>query len=152
MNHRYSVSLTLIALLVLTFIAASCGGNSAQFAGGANDQFQGITQGDFKAVRYNGTGDRDSDLNATLALQTQTVGDTTTVKVAISDNSASSGVTMDLIYDASRYSPEQVEFEGLLETPIQLYVTKLSGVVALGQVTTGDSAVLSGEFATVIFR
>jgi hypothetical protein len=152
MTHRVSVSLTLAALLALILLSVSCGGNSAQFAGDADTQFEGITQGDFKAVRYNGTGDRDSALNETLALQTQTVGDTTTVKIAISDSTATSGVTMDLVYDAGRYTPDQVKFDGLIESPIQLYITKVSGVVALGQVSVEGSQVHGGAFATVTFR
>ena len=153
--HR--LRLALISLLVLALIlgAVACGGGSAGLVDTelalADEVFIGIQNGDFKAVRYNDNGYRDSALNSSMDLAPVDSGDTTTVAIAINDTEPMYGVTLDLHYDPARYSPVEVNFGEMISEPVELAVTRISGLVALGQVDISGEAVRSGEFATVTF-
>jgi len=110
----------------------------------------GIQNGDFKAVRFNEAGYRDSALNPTMDLQTSVSGDTTTVVVAIDDLQPMYGVALNLHYDTGKYTPVSVDFSGLVADPIELTVTK-GGYVALAQASLAGQAERSGKFAVVTF-
>jgi hypothetical protein len=143
-----------IVVLVALALLASCGGSSSALFGNQDTSqgaFMGIQNGDFKAVRYNETGYRDSALNPTLDLQTSASGDTTTVTVAIDDSNPMYGVAMDLLYDTSKYTPVDVTFSGLVADPVELSVTK-ADYVALGQASLDGQSKRSGQFAVVTFK
>lgn len=155
MNNSRFVVLSLLVLLML-MASVSCGGGTAGYTvselSPAVNDFMGISAGDFKAVRFNDAGYRDSALNATLDLQSVREGGVTTVTVAINDMDPMYGVAMELLYDATKYSPEQVEFSGLVGTPVELASTAKAGIVALGQADLKGVALRTGTFAVVTFR
>ncbi|MBN2080677.1 hypothetical protein JW859_00580 [bacterium] len=144
-----------VVLLLLALISlAACGGGTSGLIDddlSADGTYMGISSGDFKAVRANDAGYRDSSLNATLSIQSVSLGDVTEVKIAVNDTDPMYGVTLDLNYDSSRYNPVDVQFAGLIDTPVELAVTTVNGVVGLGQVDVSGPAVRSGDFVTVTF-
>lgn len=141
---------SLLALLALVVSMAACGGGGS---GLVNDLGQDTEKGAaFTAVRFNDAGYADSALDRTVGLRTEVNGGTTVVAVAINDIFEMYGVTMELKYDATRYSPENVEFSGLIDSPIEMAVTHVSGLVAMGQVDTAGTAQREGDFAVVTFR
>lgn len=145
--------LPVIALVWVLCVLAACGGGTA---GSFNDvldtpdnSFVGITDGDFKAVRFNEAGYRDAALNSTIGFTTRRSGDFTEVTISVDDTYQMNGVTMHLEFDPNRYHPVGNEFLGLINDPIEAYIP-LDGVVALGQVNIEQTA-RSGNFATVRF-
>ncbi|MCH7471950.1 hypothetical protein IIA79_03255 [bacterium] len=156
MMKTHNTVFMVCAMLALGLSLAACGGGNsgAQFSEEptlAGDTFMGIIEGDFKAVRYNDAGYRDSALNATFDLQTVTSGATTTVTVLVNDADPMFGAALDLHYDVAKYSPVDIGFATLIEDPLELAVTRVSGLVALAQVDAQGAAVRKGEFATVTF-
>ncbi|MCC7478834.1 hypothetical protein IT575_10295 [bacterium] len=141
------------ALLVLTLAMGSCGGNTIGFdPADGNAGFIGITEGGFKAVRYNDAGYQDSSLNSSMDLNVRHEGELTVVSVSIDDAASSIGVMLDLGYDPDKYTPVDVNFAGLVKDPLELALTNVAGVVGLGQVGNRTTAVYSGDFASVTFR
>ena len=155
MKHSRFVVLSLLVLMGLLGLW-SCGGGTAGFSTDsltpAVDSFKGISAGDFKAIRFNDAGYRDSALNPTLDLQSVTSGDVTTVTIAVNDTDPMYGVAMELIYDTSKYTPEKVEFGNLISTPVEMASTRTAGLVALGQVDINGVSRRSGDFAVVTFN
>src|SRR5688572_27740926 len=145
MNRYVLLSLLILALLL---VGASCGGGAGTAQLDNVKDAQGITEGGFNLVRYDDTGNATNALNPTLDLNVQPAADTTTVVIAIDDKQPTLGVTLDLRYDASQFTPQNVEFGGLIDTDVELAVTRLGGLVALGQVSTDGADVRSGQFAT----
>jgi len=117
----------------------------------SDQTFVGITDGDFKAVRYNDAGYRDSALNNTLGLETVDNGSTTMVTVNITDTDPMYGVALEVHYDTSKFTPDGTSFSGLIDSGIELASTRGTGVVSLGQVAESTAA-REGEFATVVFK
>ena len=144
------------ALLALALSLASCGGGATGISSLdptlTSNSFPGISFGDFKAVRYNDAGYKDSALNPTLDLHSVVNGDTTTVSVAINDTDANYGVTMEVLYDPAKYTPVTTNFSGLIDTALELAGTRTAGIVSLGQVDVNGKALRSGDFATVTFK
>jgi len=150
MKRAWTSFPSLLALLALVVSLIACGGGGS---GLVNDLGTDTDKGAaFTTVRYNDAGYADSALDRTVGLRTEASGDTTVVAIAINDIFEMYGVTMDLKYDATRYNPVGVEFSGLIETPIELAVTRISGLVSVGQVDTAGTAMREGDFAMVTFR
>jgi len=150
MKRAWTSFPSLLALLALAVSLIACGGGGS---GLVNDLGTDTDKGAaFSTVRYNDAGYADSALDRTVGLRTEASGDTTVVAIAISDIFEMYGVTMDLKYDATRYNPVGVEFSGLIDTPIELAVTRISGLVSVGQVDTAGTAMRDGDFAMVTFR
>ncbi|GEM_PF-2142963 len=148
------VVLSSLALLAMLVGLVACGGGTSGLIDAdlsADDAFMGITSDDFKVVRSNDAGYRDSALNRTLDLQSVSRGDVTVVTISVTDTDPMYGVTLELNYDPSKYNPQSVEFMGLVDTPIELATTRVNGLVAAGQVDVNGPAVRSGEFVTVTF-
>src|SRR5687767_11382645 len=115
MNRTVLLSLLILALLLA---GASCGGSTGALqVDGARD-VQGITEDGFNLVRYDDAGNATNAMNPTLDLNVQPGGDTTTVVIAIDDAQPTLGVTLDLRYDPTRFTPQDVEFSNLIETDI----------------------------------
>ena len=144
-----------VVLLLLAMVGlVACGGGTSSLIAtdlSADDAYMGITADDFKVVRTNDAGYRDSSLNRTLDIQSLSTGDLTLVNIAIDDVDPMYGVTLELNYDAAKYNPINVEFKGLIDTPVELAATSVSGLVGLGQVDVNGRMERSGEFATVTF-
>nr|MDQ3024312.1 cohesin domain-containing protein [bacterium] len=149
--NRTNVLLSLLVLGLL-LLGASCGGGSSIVQLDDTRDAQGISEGGFNLVRYDDTGSTTNALNPTLGLTVQPGGATTTVIIAIDDQQPMLGVTLDLHYDQSRFSPQDVAFGELIDTPVELAVMSVGGLVALGQVSTEGAGTRNGQFATVTFR
>lgn len=150
MKRAWTSFPSLLALLALAVSLVACGGGGS---GLVNDLGSDTDKGAaFTTVRYNDAGYADSALDRTVGLRTEVNGDTTVVAIAINDIFEMYGVTMDLKYDATRYSPVGVDFSGLIDTPIEMAVTRISGLVSVGQVDTVGTAMREGDFAMVTFR
>lgn len=153
---RKSGQILLFLLLVLgLFSLSSCGGGATGSLGSSFDlpgaSADGVTSGDFKAIRFNDRGYADPALNPTLDLRVSQDGATTTVTVLIDDQDPMLGAAVDLFYDPARYSPVNTAFSGLVETPLELASTRRSGIISVGQAATTGTGLRSGEFATVTF-
>lgn len=144
-----------VVLLLFAIIGmVACGGGTSSLIDSdlsADDVYMGITAGDFKVVRANDAGYRDSSLNRTLGIQSVSLGDVTEVIISVSDVDPMYGVTLELNYDPLIYNPVDVEFSGLIDTPVEAAFTSVNGLVAVGQVDVNGPAVRSGEFAVVTF-
>ena len=116
------------------------------------ESFIGVSEGDFRAVRYNDRGYRDSSLNSSIDLRSFNEGGRTVVEIDIADESVLSGVALELHFDAARLSPVSASFSGLMEADVELASFNQPGVVALGQVDADNTAMLSGGFARVEFE
>jgi len=149
MNRFVLLALLSMALLLL---GVSCGGGAGTVDLGGDKDVQGISEGGFNLVRYDGQGSATNALNPTLGLTVHPDGATTTVTIAIADKQPEQGVTCDLNYDPSKYTPVDVQFSGLIDTQVELAETSHSGLVAVGQVSTDGVAQRSGQFAVVTFR
>jgi hypothetical protein len=148
MNRTHSVLLSLLILAVI-LLCASCGGSTVQLD---NQDARGVTQDGFSLLRYDDQGQASTAMDGTLDMQVQPGNGTTVVQIAIDDNTPAWGVTLDLQYDPTRFSPAAVEFDGLIDSPLELAVTSRGGLVALGQVSTDGAEARTGQFATVTFR
>jgi hypothetical protein len=145
------VLLLVLGLYSLTGCGGGTAGSLAQSLNQPGGSIDGVSSGSFKAIRYNDRGYQDTALNSTLALATTDNGATTTVTLAVHDQSAMYGAAIDLFYDAAQYSPVKTEFSGLVDTPLELASSKTTGIVALGQVDVDGVAVRDGQFAVVTF-
>lgn len=145
------VLLAVVAMVALIASLGSCGG-SASISLDDQSAFNGITVGDFKAVRYNDAGYRDGSLNPTMDLSISEQGGLTTVTISVADDSPMQSVAIDLHYDPARYSPADVSFGSVIETPVQMAHTGIAGLVAVGQASTKGVALRSGRFATISFE
>src|SRR3954447_8372892 len=97
----------LLALLFTALLLAgvSCGGSAGTTQLGGAKDVQGITEAGFRLVRYDDQGNATNALNPTLVVAAQPAADTTTDKIAIDDKAPALGVTCDLHYDPSKYTP-----------------------------------------------
>ena len=155
MKYPRQMALLLLAMAALIAGLASCGGGSAMNVAEELtpvDTFAGVSEGDFRAVRYNDRGFRDSSLNSSIDLRSFSENGRTVVEIGIDDESVLSGVAIDLLYDAAHYSPVSSNFSGLLNADVELSSLNRSGIVALGQVDADNSSLLSGSFARVEFE
>lgn len=146
---RKSGQFLLLMLLVIGLLSfASCGGGASSTLGASLQQpganVDGVTSGGFKAVRYNDRGYPDSSLNTTLQMQVSEDGNTTTVRIAIADQSPSLGACVDLYYDPAQVSPVTTDLADLVSNPLELASTQRAGVVSLGQADTAGTSVRSG--------
>jgi hypothetical protein len=145
------VILAVLGTVALIASLGSCGG-SASLNQEGDSAFVGITQGDFKAVRYNDAGYRDGSLNSTLDLSIEEQGANTVVTINVADNDPMRSVGIDLHYNQARLSPADVSFGGVIDTPVQMAHTGIAGLVAVGQSSTKGVALRSGVFATITFK
>ena len=155
MKYPRHLAVLLLAMAALIAGLASCGGGSPMNPAGElepADQFAGISEGDFKAVRYNDRGYRDSSLNSSIDLRSFSEDGMTVVEIGIMDESALSSVALELHYDAEKFSPVSSNFSGLLEADIELSSFSQPGIVALGQVDADNAVSLSGNFARIEFE
>lgn len=144
------VLLAVLGMVALIASLGSCGGSTGL---NVDDQsaFNGIKVGDFAAVRYNDAGYRDGSLNSTMDMSVNEQGANTIVTINVADSSAMQGVAIDLHYNTARYSPANVAFGGVVDTPVQMAHTGIAGLVAVGQASTKGVAVRHGLFATITF-
>ena len=148
------VLLLLLGLLAIVSLVACGGGSTGSLVSeidSVDNAFIGVSDGDFKAVRFNEAGYRDAALNSTIGLNMRTTGNLTQVTVEVSDSGPMYGVALDLHYDANRYNPTDVAFNGLVDNSIDLAVTRIGGLVALAQASHDGRAARSGDFVTVTF-
>ena len=155
MKYPRHTALLLMAMAALIAGLVSCGGGSAMNSDmelAPVDTFIGVSEGDFKAVRYNDRGYRDSSLNSSIDLRSFSEGTKTVVEISIMDDAAHASVALDLHYDADRMSPVSASFSGLLESDVELSSFKQPGIVAIGQVDADNSVPFSGSFARIEFE
>ncbi|MCB1221334.1 hypothetical protein KDL30_11785, partial [bacterium] len=77
MKYPRHTALLLMAMAALIAGLVSCGGGSAMNSDmelAPVDTFIGVSEGDFKAVRYNDRGYRDSSLNSSIDLRSFSEG------------------------------------------------------------------------------
>lgn len=155
MKYPRFLALLLLATAALIAGLASCGGSSGMNVSeelSPVDTFIGVSEGDFRAVRYNDRGYRDSSLNSSISLRSFSENDRTVVEINIDDTAVLSGVAIDLLYDAAHYSPVSSSFGNIVAADVELSVMNRSGIVALGQVDADNSTPLSGNFARIEFE
>ncbi|MCB1218474.1 hypothetical protein KDL44_13890 [bacterium] len=155
MKYPRHTAVLLLAIAALIAGLVSCGGGSTLDAAAELspvESFIGVSEGDFRAVRYNDRGYRDSSLNSSIDLRSFNEGGRTVVEIDIADESVLSGVALELHFDAARLSPVSASFSGLMEADVELASFNQPGVVALGQVDADNTAMLSGGFARVEFE